>query len=302
MEQKDEITESKENNDAEIGNKKHLVAFLDILGFENHVEKYLNPEKESDKDILTKIKSAYQNALNSSILDFFEKEYYKEQGLKIQYKQFSDCTCLSIPFSGNSKEEDAFIICSFINLLREFYYTMIDSDLLIRGGVAIGCHYEDDNIIFSEGLIKAYKLESKAVFPRIILDDELVQSIKKIWADEDLKFIISRLVIDKQLISDWEGFIFINSLNQTQLLERFYRDGSFTPKFIDEKKDIKIQLVEVDNIIQISLFDNLQRKIRRLKKDETDDNVLMKYIWLKELIKWNVDPDGSKLKFEYLLK
>lgn len=174
--------------------------------------------------------------------------------------------------------------------------------MLIRGGVAIGCHYEDNNIIFSEGLIKAYKLESKAVFPRIILDDELVQHVKEIWDDKDLKFIISRLVINKQLISDWEGSVFVNAFNHAQLLERFALDGIFTPTFIDEKKDLKTQLIEVDNIIQMGIFEKLQRKIRSLKNDETDDSVLMKYIWLKELVTWNLDPDSSKIKFEYVLK
>ena len=63
----------------------------------------------------------------------------------------------------------------FFITLKNYFYHFIKYDLYLRGGVSIGFHYEDDNIIFSDGLIKAYYLESKkSIYPRIILDEDLI--------------------------------------------------------------------------------------------------------------------------------
>jgi hypothetical protein len=279
-----------------IDNKRHIVVFLDILGFKSHVMNYIDHKKGDNKEILNNIKSAYERALNSNYSSIFEYT-----GLNVQYKQFSDCTCLSIPnFSGNSRAA-AMILCSFIYLLREFYFNMLTFDLYIRGGLSVGFHYEDDNIIFSEGLIKAYELESKAVYPRIILDDELIMRFKRLWANH--KDTISLFGVDKVLISDWDGSVFINPFNFSQALENMISEGhTKKPSVYDESKDLKTNLVEIDYKAQIRVLKNLENKIKKLGYANTDDNILKKYIWLRELVNWNIDPESAKIKFEYLLK
>lgn len=279
----------------EIDNEKGIVAFLDILGYKNHVKNYLNPTKYGDKKILKNIKFAYEEALNSEYGKILEYA-----GLNIQYKQFSDCTCLSIPDFRSNPNIETIIHCSLIYLLREFYFTMLRFDLYIRGGISVGFHYEDDNMIFSEGLIKSYELESKAVYPRIILDDELINRFKKFWIKN--KDTVSLFGVDKLLISDWDGSVFINPFNLSQALENMVLTGhTKKPSFYDENKDVKTNLVEIDYKAQMRVLNDLNTKIEELK-DKNDDNVLKKYIWLKELVKWNINPESAKIKFEYLLK
>ena len=50
------------------------------------------------------------------------------------------------------------------------------------------------------------------------------------------------------------------------------------------------------------IFTDLQGKIRDLKRNGTEKDILKKYIWLEELIKWSVDPESSKIRFYNLLK
>ena len=53
---------------------------------------------------------------------------------------------------------------------------MARDGILIRGGLCIKECYVDEEFIFGPGLIQSYRLESEiAVFPRILIDDELVQ-------------------------------------------------------------------------------------------------------------------------------
>ena len=40
-----------------------FVAFVDILGFREHVKKFINPKQEADEQILENIKSALEDAL-----------------------------------------------------------------------------------------------------------------------------------------------------------------------------------------------------------------------------------------------
>jgi hypothetical protein len=288
--------ELKEAENIEIDNEKHIVAFLDILGFKSHIKNYLNPNKDEDREILNKIKFAFEEALNSKYAPILEYA-----GLNLHYKQFSDCTCLSIPDFRSNPEVEAIIHCNFIFLLREFYFSMLKFDVYIRGGLSVGFHYEDDNMIFSEGLIKAYELESKSVYPRIILDDELIRRFKWFWANH--KDTISLFGVDKLLISDWDGSVFINPFNLSQALENMVLAGhTKKPSVYDESKDLKTNLVEIDYKAQMRVLKNLENKIEELRSDQIDDNILMKYIWLKELVKWNMDPESAKIKFEYLLK
>lgn len=286
----------------EIDNEKSLVAFLDILGFKNHVKSYFNPKCHVDKKILNMIKSAFEDAKNAPYLDFFKEiEHLEEMDLKIQYKQFSDCICVSIPNVKGNTRIAAMVLSSFVFLLRDLYFNMLKFNFYIRGGFSVGFHYEDDDVIFSEGLIKAYEIESEAIYPRIILDDELVKRFEEFWANQ--KNWISTLGVNKMLISDWDGSIFINPFNLSQALEKMFLEGYIGKTyFIDEKKDVKTQLIEIDSKAQLRVLNNLNNNIRELKSDETDDNVLKKYIWLKELVKWNMDPESSKIKFEYFLK
>ena len=272
-----------------VDNERNVVAFLDILGFKNHVKQHL----DGDTDILANMRSAYKDALNSNYVPIFEF-----MGLNIQYKQFSDCTCLSIPnFSGNSKAA-AMILSSFIYLLREFYFSMLKFEIYIRGGLSVGFHYEDDNMIFSEGLIMAHELESKAMYPRIILDDMLIKRFEKLWIDQ--KDTLSLLGVDKMLISDGEGIVFINPFNFAQVTENMSLAGHVKkPSVYDESKDLKTNLVEIDHKAHMRLLKNLENKIEEYKEN---NSVLRKYIWLKELVKWNINLDSSKIKFEYLLK
>lgn len=261
-----------------------IVAYLDILGFKDIVNKYLNSQNPTDKDTLNIITSA-MGSTKKIVNEFLSNSEFKDIEL-VKFKQFSDCICLSIPdFKGSDSEAVTFGL--FLVIVKNYYFNFVKKNLYLRGGVSIGFHYEDDNIIFSEGLIKAYYLESKkSIYPRIILDKKLIKRLKKLWKYQ--KVVISDFGIEKLILVDNEGTTFINPFNPTKSM------GKMMPNGI---KDTNLQ--ELDNKFRIDIKRNLENKI---KEYESDDHILSKYRWLKELLMWNIDHDTSKLKFEYLLK
>ena len=53
--------------------------------------------------------------------------------------------------------------------------TLLQDGILSRGGLSYGKHYSDEEFIFSDALIRAYKIErDRAIFPRVAVDDDLL--------------------------------------------------------------------------------------------------------------------------------
>lgn len=274
--------------DNELDKQECLVAFLDILGFKQQVKKYVNPKSAQDKKILENIEYGMQTALKTI------RE--RNNGLDlIQYKIFSDCICVSVPDFYDTQLE-ATMLCLLIDMIRICSVYLFRWNIYVRGGISVGFHHENNNMIFSEGLIKAHDLEQgKAIYPRTILDEELVERFKKLWINQ--KNTILDFGIEKKIIIDDKGVVFINpfkigqSLNPENLenLEEMYAN----------KNDFEYALHNVDYEFHMELLENVEEKIKEFREDK---RVLRKYSWLKDLINWNIDPKSSEVKFEYLLK
>lgn len=270
------------NNVVDTGTR--IVAFLDILGFEEHVKKYVNGE---DKEIIEKLKSALNDALKNTDDDF--------ETMGGKYKIFSDCTSLSVPDYLGTKIE-ATILCSFITLIKGYTVKLIDKEIYLRGGVSVGFHHEDDYMIFSEGLIKAHNLENEeAVYPRTILDEELVQRFEWLWLDQ--KDTLLMFGLKNVLITDELGITFINPFNLMQSMGKPLLED--IRKKFDNEKDFEAYLQKVDNDFNMKILGNVEDKIVEYEENK---RVLRKYLWLKELLKWNMKPESSRIRFEYLLK
>ena len=56
---------------------------------------------------------------------------------------------------------------------------LLGSGILTRGGISFGKTVHTDDILYGEGMLKAYKIESNAaVYPRIVVDPAIVDQIK----------------------------------------------------------------------------------------------------------------------------
>ena len=103
------------------------------------------------------------------------------------------------------------------------------------------------------------------------------------------KDAISDFGIEKLILVDWEGTTFINPFNPTQSTGKLMANGI-------KETDLK----ETDNKFHNQIKQNLEK---RISEHQSGDNyILTKYLWLYELLMWNMNPEASKIKFEYLLK
>lgn len=135
---------------------QYFVAFIDILGFAEKVQKdFSNAELLADSN-LDSIRQAVLAARALGDVD-----------AKISVDLFSDSIVVSTLFS-----REAF--APFLEACTRLQADLIKMGVLVRGGVAYGKHYSEDGIVYSAALIDAYRLESgEAEVPRIVISPDL---------------------------------------------------------------------------------------------------------------------------------
>lgn len=145
------------NAAASLRYEPHIVAFIDILGFSKLVE-------QSESQAVDAIERINRGLGQVEM----EAREHRHWGLEFSYRMFSDCICLSSEFSNRglaAVTESAGIVALMCTSLG----------LFMRGGIAAGRHYESEVMLFSEALVRAYRLESvDADNPRILLAPDLV--------------------------------------------------------------------------------------------------------------------------------
>jgi len=141
-----------------MGYEKKLAVFIDILG-----------TKESNFDDLYKI----NNIFHKELIRIKERE----MSCKKFTTSFSDCAYIIYEINDLDENETAFfyyIHDSLTDLVNTISTIQING-FMCRGGISYGELYYDENtkIVFGPAINEAYKLETEAIMPRIILSDEL---------------------------------------------------------------------------------------------------------------------------------
>lgn len=138
-----------------------IVAFIDILGFGVLVSS-LTEQPELHERLfyaLTHIKSYKMTS---------QMENTAHSDLEVSV--FSD----SIAMSADKHNFNGIIWAS-----GWLHAQLLGSGILTRGGISIGKTVHTDDILYGEGMLKAYKIESSAaVYPRIVVDPALIDQIK----------------------------------------------------------------------------------------------------------------------------
>lgn len=147
--------------DEHIDTSERAVAFLDILGF-----KKLSDALLSDPSQLAALD--YQLFIAERILRG-DVGIAKETDVRM----FSDSICVSTPVSDDH-------LVRLVYILEALQFMLARSGIFLRGGLAIGQHFQTERTLVSSGLIAAYELESRvAVYPRIVVHESFINEIAR---------------------------------------------------------------------------------------------------------------------------
>ena len=167
-----------------------VVGFLDILGFEGLIERA--EQLDNPSELIQYIDKALSEEFSKSYID---KEQFK-------LKLFSDCISVSTePLPQN--------ILMLIRITASIQRNLAQKGITIRGGLAAGKHFENENMIFSKALVVAHLLEKKfACYPRVLIFSKVLDYIP----DEQLE--ADKLKYGTTFVNtDFDGYLFIDYLD-----------------------------------------------------------------------------------------
>lgn len=141
--------------------KLNVVAFLDVLGFGEMVEKKFDRVGLYFKRIEDEIRA--QTDRNPSI--------------EISSIIFSDSVVLASRVNA-TRGTDHF--CAFLVAIKNIQFELATDGIWMRGGIAIDQLHLDpiNNRVAGIGMNRAYQLEKLATFPRVIIDPQILNRFK----------------------------------------------------------------------------------------------------------------------------
>jgi hypothetical protein len=184
----------KPNDEVPVG--YYIVAYLDVLGQKDHLKKMdeLPKSPQEREELIQNLKRTYGKIdLFRKAFEMFFQSFIKARQAsplspsihrifsipQVKKHFFSDTVVL---YSSLAEHESNFAlnnIFAIIDSISKLYLFMLSDKFVFRGGVdvGIGCEFLDGEI-YGNALYKAYELESKAKYPRVIVGDNLIKCVK----------------------------------------------------------------------------------------------------------------------------
>lgn len=206
---------------------KSVVCFADILGFSQLSTSAL--EHGNGNDFLRDLR----NALTKT----YTRVKKHSEGIGgeafFAYKVFTDNIVVGYPLydpdHDHGEPESGHILEVFI----ELQLALVLEGYLVRGGLAFGNHYMDNDIVFGNALIEATTLDKSGGPPRISLSRSAIKLIEK-----QLGFYANKEGSPhyRFLLRDFDGKIFLNYLSEAFI--GFPDDGIYFDVFEKHKNVI----------------------------------------------------------------
>jgi hypothetical protein len=227
-----------------------LVTFMDILGFARMVEEGMSP-----------------NDLNK-ILEKLEQEFREDEwSIPSATKTIciSDCVIRAHPLD-SYPAIPLHILGSEAYILGILQRRFLAESLPIRGAMTSGDVHISENRLFGPAYQKSYKLERKAVYPRIIVDEELVKNMYD-------AFMQRELLDSKETFREREGIISKDE------------DGMFFVDYLKIHNDACDHYFEAVQFLQI----HQDLIIKRLREFSGVPDIIAKYWWMRRYHNCHVD-------------
>ena len=153
--------------------KAYVVAFLDILGFRDTIDQ--------TKDNPIEIKN-----ISDALAEVRQTIYGISGKFDIKARMFSDTILITC---SNTNFPSLGLLLGFIASLQ---IKFIEKSHFLRGAVAIGDHYESDEVMFGPTMIQAYETEKLAIWPRVVIHPSVWENLERIHIGFVLESLVRR--------------------------------------------------------------------------------------------------------------
>jgi hypothetical protein len=146
-----------------------VVAFIDILGFKNSIDKTNTDEKEFDRILktLTELKDFFIKPK-----DHYEIEVDRKLGADTQILQVSDSLIISRLIQEQGGIYYMLSDCAFA------IHLLISNGFLCKGAIRFGNMYHKETTLFGQAYVEAYLAEEDEKLPIVKFDKDLFEIVK----------------------------------------------------------------------------------------------------------------------------
>lgn len=235
--------------------KRHIIAFIDILGFGSKIT-----AKEIEWQNICNVLKTFKASEN------VQKVFFDIDSVNITPNviAFSDNVVISVcPMELKVSDDQAFF--EVLNHIHQAISCSIKNGFLVRGAIAVGDLYVENGVIFGPALVEAVELEKNAKYPRVILSDECVNITKRSQMRDFIKYDMNA--------SMWY-FDYFKAICEMNL-----EDGEHVFQAVDEiiknssgseSKEVKKKIEWIGQEYKPS-----HKKWEEIKKLESDDRMLI---------------------------
>lgn len=175
------------------------VAFADILGFSALVRRI-----PREPGIYDNIVEALRQMRTPTL------PVPTSEDIQFRAQQFSDGIALSTTVSAGG-------LWYLLFSIDALCFSLLQSGIFVRGGVSKGQLHHDNEIVFGQGFLDAYHLESQvARYPRIILSRHVYADARR-YADE---LEVCQVYSDSRIIRSDDGPAFLHVLLDLEMFNR----------------------------------------------------------------------------------
>ncbi len=145
-----------------------IVCYADILGFRAMTEDAL--ESGEEKEFLLRIKrsleKAYEIVRRAKTLDGLVPSIF-------DMKVFTDNIVVAYPLRNASRDLGEPELGTLLMLFADVQASLALDGFLLRGAIALGDHYQDDDIAYGAALLEAVDLDKSGGPPRLVIGSSL---------------------------------------------------------------------------------------------------------------------------------
>ena len=152
---------------------KTIVCYADVLGFRARTQRAFSLGKAEGflQEIKRSLGAAYDKVRSTQTLSGLIPPLF-------DMKVFTDNIVLAYPVKELSTELGEHELGTILMLFAEVQASLAANGFLIRGAIAFGDHYQDDDIAYGSALIEAVGLDKSGSGPRLVISpsaEELVE-------------------------------------------------------------------------------------------------------------------------------
>ena len=298
--------------DSIIDTEPRIVAFIDILGFSAIIEEY---DSDESSNLLNDLHDTLEIAIKSSIENMKNNKIKSDFQEDLEYRMFSDCICISIPYIEYGDDFHS-VFHSLAFVIKSFQLAMMQKGFFVRGGISMGSYFADKNMIFSGGLVNAYKIETQVKNPIIAIDEKIKKRLEHNYEENVKGFLYDGLLIynnEKPEILFLNPFDLLDnsSKNINYLQENLnaiiedYDNSNIVSKSLLEfsnlfsepfksllsDENINLAKEEILNYIQDYIHQYkkiLEENINDEELNKSVNNIISKYDFMENLIQWTM--------------